>query len=279
MSRLEFVSPGRNRAALLVTAVTAGAAVAAGVTVASAAAGPPPPSLGRTVDVVPVSGQAFVALPGQARHHLVTAESVPVGTVVDARRGSVRVIGATATGTATQLGTYGGGEFRVRQPAAHGYAIDVRLVGGDFAVCAKASAARAPTQQVIRQLSTSAGYGPITSGRNIAARAKPYARRAAAEVATAAVWMTTDTCQATVLRVKRGQLTPIASRPVRMSRGCAADVAAARTGEPRARGGRPGHDARVGLRVLQTLHAGAKGTFRTRGRYTAATVCGSADPG
>ena len=279
MSRLEFVSRIRIGVALLVAVITASVAVAAGVTVAGAAAGPPAPQLGKTVNVVPVSGRAFVAIPGQARHHLVAAESVPVGTVLDARGGSVRVIGATATGAGTQSGTYSGGEFRVLQPAAHRYAIDVRLVGGDFAVCTKASAARAPTQQVIRQLSTRAGYGPITSGRDIAARAKQYARRAAAADATAAVWMTTDTCQATVLRVRRGQLTPIANRPVRMSRGCAAAAAAARAGEPRARGGRPAHDARVGLKILQTLHAGAKGTFQTRGRYTSATVCGSADLG
>jgi hypothetical protein len=281
MRPIELASLTRIRIVVLAAGITAAAAVATGVTVAGAAAGPPEPQLGQTVDLVPVSGQTFVTVSGQARQRLVGTESVPVGTVVDARDGSVRVIGATVGGAGTQSGQYGGGEFQVLQPAAHGHAVQVRLVGGNFAVCGTASAARAPSGQVIRQLSTTAGYGPITSGRNIAAQAKKYARRAAAAGTTTAVWRTVDTCKTTVLRVKRGQLTPIAKRPVRMSGGCggAADAGGPDAVEQRALGGQPARGANISPRVLQTLHAGATGTFRTRGRYTAATVCGSADRG
>jgi hypothetical protein len=283
MRPIGLASLSRIRIVVLAGGITVAGAVATGVTVAGAAAGPPAPQLSKTVDLGPVSGQAFVTVSGHARQRLVGTESVPVGTVVDARGGSVRVIGATVAGVGTQSGQYTGGEFQVLQPAAHGHAIRVRLVGGNFAVCGTASAARAPNGQVIRQLSTTAGYGPITSGRNIAAQAKKYARRAAASGAAVAVWRTVDTCKTTVLRVKRGQLTPIAKRPVRMSVGCggAADAAGADADavEQRALGGRPARGAKVSSRVLQTLHAGATGTFRTRGRYTAATVCGSADRG
>jgi len=39
------------------------------------------------------------------------------------------------------------------------------------------------------------------------------------------------------------------------------------------------NSTRITPRVLQLLHAGAKGKFRTCGRYTAATVEGSPDRG
>jgi hypothetical protein len=264
MSPIEFVSRSRIRVAVLIAAITAAVAVAAGITVAGAAAGPRAPQLGKTVDVVPVSGQAFVTAPGRARQQLVAAESVPVGTVVDATRGSVRVIGATAAGAGTQSGTYSGGEFQVLQPAAHGHAIEVRLVGGDFSVCGKASAARAPTKQVMRQLSTKAGYGPITSGRVIGARARRYGYGAAAADAISAVWTTIDTCQTTNLNIKRGHLIPVSSRPVRMSAGGCGGARDARV---------------VPSKVLELLHAGAKGKFRACGKYSAATIRGSADLG
>jgi hypothetical protein len=270
MRPIEFASRGRSRVAVLVAGLTLVGAVATGATVAGATAGPPAPQLGRTVDLVPVSGQTFVTPPGLARQRLVAAESVPVGTVVDARGGSVRVIGATVAGGGTQSGQYSGGEFQVLQPAAHADAIQVRLAGGDFAACRTASAARAPNHQVVRQLSTRAGYGPITVGHVIGARAKRYAGRAAANNSATAVWTTVDRCQTTTLNVKRGELTPVSSRPVRMSAACGGAM------DARTAAG-PARITRVSPQVLQLLHAGAKGKFRTCGRYTAATVEGSPD--
>jgi hypothetical protein len=276
MTTVKLVSFARVRFAVLATAVIGSGAVGAGIAYAGAAAGPPAPQLGVTVDVVPVSGAAFVVVPGGASERLDAAESVPVGTVIDSSAGTVRVIGAT-TGVATQSGEYSRGEFRVLQPAAHGHAVQARLVGGDFAMCADASGARAKTGQVIRQLSTKAGYGPITTGRAIGAQAKRYGGRAAATSVSAAVWMTIDTCHTTLLKVKRGALTPIAARPIRISPHCpaATDSLAADAAEQRTPGGRrPAQAARVNSSVLQTLHAGTTGTFRTRGRYAAACVRG-----
>ncbi len=274
MRTVKLASSGRIRFAVLGSAIIGAGAAGAGIASAGVAAGPPAPQLGVTVDVVPVSGKVFVVAPGGAREHLDAPESVPVGTVLDASAGTVRVIGATTT-FATQSGEYSRGEFQVLQPAAHGHAVQARLVGGDFATCADASGARAETGQVIRQLSTKAGYGPITAGRAIGAQAKRYGSRAGATSVTTAVWMTIDTCHTTVLKVKRGALTPIASRPIRVSPHCPSSLSSA-TG-PAQQGtssDRPAHDARVSSSVLQTLHAGATGTFRTRGRYSAACVRG-----
>src|ERR1700738_4652333 len=68
------------------------------------------PVLGKTVDVVPVKGQVFVSLPGRRSERLVATRRIPVGSIVDARHGTVRVISAAGRG-AIQSGEFRDGAF------------------------------------------------------------------------------------------------------------------------------------------------------------------------
>jgi hypothetical protein len=83
---------------------------------------PPPPVLGRTFTSGVVSGQVFVRLPGSTRAAgkgsgfvaLTQPRSLPVGTVLDTRTGTVAVTTALSNG-GTQSGDFGAGVFKVLQ--------------------------------------------------------------------------------------------------------------------------------------------------------------------
>jgi hypothetical protein len=78
----------------------------------------PPPVLGQSVTVETASGIVFVQTPGSKfSYPLNTGVRVPVGTVIDATRGTVRLSSAVVGGT-TQAGLFRGGLFRVTQPRA-----------------------------------------------------------------------------------------------------------------------------------------------------------------
>ena len=95
---------------------------------------PPPPVLGKSVDVVPLSGIVYVKPPngkllspaadsnplikGQGFVPLTEARQIPAGSTIDARTGSLRLISATgATGKAAKIqsGIFGGALFKATQ--------------------------------------------------------------------------------------------------------------------------------------------------------------------
>ena len=88
----------------------------------------PPPVLGKAVNVDPVSGTVLVKLPGSASAAAVSkgkgfvpltaARQLPVGTQVDARRGTLSLVAATGKGGKTQSGVFGGGLFGLSQDTA-----------------------------------------------------------------------------------------------------------------------------------------------------------------
>jgi hypothetical protein len=83
------------------------------------------PSLGETVDLQPVSGDVLIALPSPSAAHapggrqgfirLSAARQVPVGTVVNATFGLVRLTTAAPTPTHSQTGEFHGGIFEILQ--------------------------------------------------------------------------------------------------------------------------------------------------------------------
>lgn len=90
----------------------------------------PPPELGKSFDAVPLSGVIYVKLPGGRQGTTASAARVtkgrgymrltqgvalPMGTRIDSRRGTIRVITATANLGKTQAGVFGGGLFSVSQ--------------------------------------------------------------------------------------------------------------------------------------------------------------------
>jgi hypothetical protein len=175
---------------------------------------PPPgpaPELGRTVVVQSIAGSVSVQPPGTpAFTPLPAAGSVPVGVLVDARRGTVRLTTALPDGR-VQVGEFHGGLFEVRRQATASGAIELRLRGANFALCprrasgARASAAAAKRRKrPVRRLWSRDNSGRfLTRGRNSVATVRGTR------------WVTTDTCAGTRTTVTEGA---VAVRDLRRKR-------------------------------------------------------------
>jgi hypothetical protein len=157
---------------------------------------PSPPELGETLGVAPRAGNVLVRLPSAARAVALTdAASIPVGSVVDARRGTV-VLSSALPGDDTQSGTFRGGLFEVRQPSRARGMTELVLRGppptctGGGARAAAASARRPP-----RGL-----WGRDDRGR--------FRTRGSNSVATVrgTAWYVEDRCDGTLTRVSKGSV-------------------------------------------------------------------------
>jgi hypothetical protein len=89
-------------------------------TLSPAAATPPvaprTPVFAKTVTIAPVGGTVLVRVPGATSFvHLAALETVPIGTVIDTRNGTVRLTSATVAPTKLQTGNFFLGRFQVRQ--------------------------------------------------------------------------------------------------------------------------------------------------------------------
>ena len=159
---------------------------------------PPPPVQGRAVNVQPLSGTVLVRLPGTTKFiRLPDAEQVPVGTIVDARKGKVRLFSA-GTGGRVQFADFYEGVFQVAQKRGEALTV-LKLVGGSFAGCPKASRATAAAKRKksssVRHLWGS-GKGQFrTQGRYASATIR------------GTKWLTDDRCNGTLIRVTVGAVT------------------------------------------------------------------------
>jgi hypothetical protein len=160
-----------------------------------------PPQLGRRVVLGADTGTVKVKRPGASTFvALEDLDSLPVGTVVDARRGSVTLSTAVAGGR-TQTGTFGGGQFEVRQPRTGRGMTDIVLRGGAFGACprprarsaAVAIAAAAKRKKVVRRL----------WARDKGGRFRTHGRNSVATV-RGTRWVTEDRCDGTLTRVTEG---------------------------------------------------------------------------
>ena len=162
---------------------------------------PPAPVLGETVGLAPVSGAVRVRPPGASSFVPLRAGSaVEVGSIVDARRGTVELKTALAGGR-TQKGRFWGAIFQVRQPRAARGRTDLVLRGGSFSRCpAPAGGARASgvTRDVGRRTVVRRLWGKDRHGRF-----RTKGRDSVAAV-RGTVWATADRCDGTVTRVKQG---------------------------------------------------------------------------
>jgi hypothetical protein len=92
------------------------AAATTGTAAIKAVAQPPTPVFAKTVRLAPVSGTVLIRIPGAAGFvNLSSAKTVPVGTVIDTRNGTVRLTSATAPPTKLQTGNFFLGRFQVVQ--------------------------------------------------------------------------------------------------------------------------------------------------------------------
>jgi hypothetical protein len=168
----------------------------AGAGAALVLAPPAPPELGHTLGVAPQAGSVLVRVPGSARAVALTdAASIPVGSILDARKGTV-ALSSALPGDDSQTGTFHGGLFEVRQPAGARGMTELVLRGapptctGGGARAAAASARRPP-----RGL-----WGRDDHGR--------FRTRGSNSVATVrgTAWYVEDRCDGTLTRVSKGSV-------------------------------------------------------------------------
>ena len=91
---------------------------------------PPPqvPQLSRTVNVFPISGKVFVRVPGAAAAaRLFISQEIPVGSIIDTRRGSAKVKAATADVRSTNSVIVSEGRAKLSQARGGQRAIVLRL--------------------------------------------------------------------------------------------------------------------------------------------------------
>ena len=139
----------------------------------------------------PAGASSFVELSGPA--------SIPVGSLVDARRGSVRLRSARDARGNSQVGVFSGAMFRVRQGRRPGAYTELKLAGGSFESCGRAAAGRgavvASRARSVRRLWSRSRRGRFrTRGRHGTATVR------------GTVWSTADRCDGTMVRVRRGRV-------------------------------------------------------------------------
>jgi hypothetical protein len=168
--------------------------------------------IGKLTNVEPVNGSVLVALPAGgasagAAHTaqkglkfvpLREARQIPVGSFLDARKGTVRLQSATGAAAKTQQGTFASGLFQVlqsRKKRTKGLT-DLVLKGGRFGSCEKRGkrAQAALSKSALRRLRASAKGRFRTRGRYSAATVR------------GTKWTVTDRCDGTLTKVTRGRV-------------------------------------------------------------------------
>jgi hypothetical protein len=155
-----------------------------------------PPVLGRSVTLAPAGGTVLVRVPGATNPAaLGDGASVPVGSIVDTRAGTVKLQSALP-GAKTQTGTFHGGRFEVRQPVgSHG--MTELVLRGALPTC-PAGGARAAA--VTRRRPPRSLWGHDSHGH--------FRTRASNSVITVrgTTWFVSDRCEGTLTRVTSGSV-------------------------------------------------------------------------
>jgi hypothetical protein len=154
------------------------------------------PVLGQSVNVAPANGTVLVRVPGATSAiPLSGAASIPVGAILDTRKGAVDLTTALPGG-ATQSATFHGGLVQIRQSASAGGMTDLVLRGpkpscaGGHARAAATSRRRPP-----RRLWASDRNGRFrTRGSNAVATVRGTS------------WYMADRCDGTYTRVAKGSV-------------------------------------------------------------------------
>jgi hypothetical protein len=158
----------------------------------------PSPLAGRSVVTRVASGQVLVQAPSGGDFTPVQgAVAVPVGAVVDARKGSL-VLESSVAGD-VQSATIAAGIFRIRQQRGGPPELVLLTPPGQARACA--SKRTRPAKGVVRALSVNVSKGVI---RTLAMKGTITGR--------AAAWTTADRCDGTVTTVRRGRVSVRAGR-------------------------------------------------------------------
>jgi mannose-6-phosphate isomerase-like protein (cupin superfamily) len=164
------------------------------------------PVLGKAVNVQVVKGKVLVR-PATGRKFVPLGGSrqIPVGSVLDTRKGTVGLTSAINAKGATQQGQFSNGVFRVvqsRRVKARGLT-ELRLQGSNFQGCRAAGhgsvGAASHSRRKVRSLRATAKGRFRTRGRySVATATVPPGR--------GANWQTTDRCDGTLVTVSRGKV-------------------------------------------------------------------------
>ena len=148
------------------------------------------------MNVEPTKGTVLVKLPGSSKFiNLADAESIPVGTTIDTKKGTVRMTSAADSKGRTQSGTFYQGVFVVRQARAKAPITQLQLTGKEnFRTCPRSSTRRskASASRPKRRLWGNAKGRFSTKGRYAAATVR------------GTQWYTEDNCSGTLVKVKKG---------------------------------------------------------------------------
>jgi hypothetical protein len=159
----------------------------------------PPPVLGESVNLDERSGAVTVKVPGSDDFvGLSKLSSVPVGSLVDTRDGSVTLRSALPGGE-TQSGVFHGGLFEVRQPKDAKGLTELKLRGAGPSCAGSARAAVVDKKK--RKRKRRALWGRDNGGA--------FRTRGGNSVATVrgTAWYTEDRCDGTLTRVSQGSVT------------------------------------------------------------------------
>jgi DNA-binding beta-propeller fold protein YncE len=167
----------------------------------------PAPVVAKTVNVAPASGKVFVSVPargafasvsvpgikGRRFVPLTEARQLPVGAIVDTRKGSLSLTSASTAAGKSFSGTFSAGVFTALQSRSG--LTDLPLKGSSFRPCARAAgkkASAALSKRTIRRIHANAKGRFRTRGRYSAATVR------------GTEWDTIDRCDGTLTKVKRG---------------------------------------------------------------------------
>jgi hypothetical protein len=182
---------------------SSGVAAGADATFATAKRPPPPaPVLGRSFNAQPISGTVNFFLP--AHTHLAEplnqALSLPVGTIVDATHGTVRLTSATQTPGHSQSGDFGGGRFELLQDRRQQGLTELLLIdpAGLRASCPATTGRAQPAAKRLLPKADLALLRATAKGR--------FETRGHYSAATVrgTTWTTSDRCDGTFTAVKHG---------------------------------------------------------------------------
>ena len=154
------------------------------------------PVLEASVAIAPANGSVLVRVPGATHAAALSSDaSIPLGSIVDTRAGSVK-LQAALPGGATQTGTFHGGLFEVRQPAG-GHGMTELVLRGAPPTC-PAGGVRAAA--VARERPPRVLWGHDRHGR--------FRTRASNSVITVrgTTWYVADRCDGTLTRVRSGSV-------------------------------------------------------------------------
>jgi DNA-binding beta-propeller fold protein YncE len=157
-----------------------------------APAQPPAPDLGETLVATPVRGDVLVRRPGERSFEsLETIEELPLGSVLDTRRGRVRVSTERRRRGSVQSGVFHGGLFAVRQRRRDRFVTELVLRGA--IVCRARGEATAAARKRRRLWGNAKGRfrtrGRYSSGAVRGTR-----------------WLVADSCRGTLTVVRRGRV-------------------------------------------------------------------------